>query len=232
MADDRSEFPADVTVSSLSEIAALVGDPGRTNMLLALLDGLPLTARQLADVAGVMPQTASGHIAKLSSAGLIVIDRVGRTHQHRLASDQVAQMLLSLAKLARRPDRPNGQDHGARHIDLARICQGHVAGRLGVELWNAWHEERAQGGSDLISRLRLWGVPVGLDRQLDDDRHAQRCLDWTEQRPHLGGHLGAAILSRGLDTGWLMRSPGTRTLTITGIGLRGFRERLGIALPD
>ena len=50
----------------MAEVASLVGDPARANILCALLDGRALTAGELAYAAGVTPQTASGHLAKLS----------------------------------------------------------------------------------------------------------------------------------------------------------------------
>jgi len=54
---------------SLAEIAALVGNPARANMLTALLDGRALSASELAYAGGVAPQTASEHLAKLNEAG-------------------------------------------------------------------------------------------------------------------------------------------------------------------
>ena len=85
-----------VSTSMIAELGALVGDPGRANMLMAMLDGRALTARELADRAGVTPQTASGHLAKLLAAGMIRMERQGRHHYHRLASADIAQMLEAM----------------------------------------------------------------------------------------------------------------------------------------
>src|SRR6202030_4192732 len=52
---------------SLAEVAALVGNPARANMLTALLDGRALTATELAFAGGVAAQTASGHLARLNA---------------------------------------------------------------------------------------------------------------------------------------------------------------------
>src|SRR5258708_2181198 len=52
----------------IAEIAALVGDPPRANMLRALLDGRALTAGALAYAAGVAAQTTSGHLGQLTDA--------------------------------------------------------------------------------------------------------------------------------------------------------------------
>ena len=91
-----AEFPPAVSVSAMAEVGALVGDPARMNMLVALLNEESMTARQLADRAGVTPQTASGHIAKLVAAGLLSMERSGRRHIHRLGSDNVVELLHAL----------------------------------------------------------------------------------------------------------------------------------------
>ena len=62
----------------LAEVGALIGDPGRANILATLMDGRALTAKELAFVARVTPQTASGHLAKLSDANLLALERRGR----------------------------------------------------------------------------------------------------------------------------------------------------------
>jgi len=72
--------------NALAEIGALIGDPGRASMLDALMDGRSLTARELAGQAGIAPQTASGHLARLLDAGLILMEPRGRHRYHRLAS--------------------------------------------------------------------------------------------------------------------------------------------------
>jgi DNA-binding transcriptional ArsR family regulator len=50
-----------IIAPQLAEVAQLVADPGRANILSTLMDGRTLTASQLAIVAGVTPQTASSH---------------------------------------------------------------------------------------------------------------------------------------------------------------------------
>ena len=59
---------------NIAEVAALIGDPARTNILAALMDGRALTAAELAYVAGVSPQTASGHLGKLAVAELLTAE--------------------------------------------------------------------------------------------------------------------------------------------------------------
>ncbi|WP_413740635.1 ArsR/SmtB family transcription factor [Sphingomonas sp. Sphisp66] len=94
-------------ISAFAETAALMGDPARANMLFALMDGRALTAGELARFAGATPQTASGHLARLAEAGMIVPTPQGRHRYFRLASPAVAQMVESVMgvaeELSRRP---------------------------------------------------------------------------------------------------------------------------------
>ena len=95
-----------VTVAAFARTAALVGDPARAGMLTVLMDGRALTAAELARAAGVTPQTASGHLAKLAEAGLLTVARQGRHRYHRLASPAVARMLEGVSG-----DRDGGGHH-------------------------------------------------------------------------------------------------------------------------
>src|SRR5215831_5007508 len=69
--------------ANFAEIAALAGDPARAGMLHALMDGRALTASELARVAGVAPQTASGHLTRMTTAGLLKVEKRGRHRCHR-----------------------------------------------------------------------------------------------------------------------------------------------------
>jgi len=60
-----------LSIAGLAEIAALVGDPSRAAMLMALMDGRALTAGELARAAGVTAQTASGHLGRMLEAGAL-----------------------------------------------------------------------------------------------------------------------------------------------------------------
>src|SRR6202048_2878442 len=126
----------------------LAGDPARAGMLHALMDGRPLTASELAGVAGITPQTASGHLARMTAAGLLAVEKQGRHRYHRLASPAVAQMMESIMQVAsdlaldwasnskptRRPLCVGPRDAA---LLAARTCYDHLAGRLGVALADA-----------------------------------------------------------------------------------------------
>ena len=127
-------------LSTFAEVAALAGDPARAGMLHALMDGRALTASELARVAGVTPQTASGHLARLATAGLLSVQKQGRHRYHRIASPAVAQMMESIMQVAagldpKRPPLTVGPRDAA--LRAARTCYDHLAGRLGVAVAEA-----------------------------------------------------------------------------------------------
>src|ERR1700760_3265737 len=81
----------------IAMVASLVGDPARANMLTALMTGRALTASELAQEAGITPQTASSHLAKLEAGGLIEPEKQGRHRYYRLTGEDVAGVLEGLA---------------------------------------------------------------------------------------------------------------------------------------
>ena len=230
------------SVSDIAEIGALVGDPARAGMLASLLDGRALTATELARAAGVAPQTASGHLARLAATGLLKVERQGRHRYHRLASPAVAQMLEGIMQVAvsaprhgRRPVRVGPADESLR---AARTCYDHLAGRLGVAIADALiadeYLEFSEDGGALTDSGAGFLAKLGVD--LPGPSGAARrarvfcrpCLDWSERRPHVAGLVGRAICRHCLDRGWVRRIPGTRALEITPKGALGLRRAYGI----
>jgi DNA-binding transcriptional ArsR family regulator len=222
-----------VSTAAVAEIGSLLGDPARVNMMIALLDGRAWTARELADAAGVSPQTASSHLGKLISAELVKLDRQGRHHYHRLASSEVARLLeqMHLAGAAARRSQISGpKDLQMREL---RSCYDHLAGRIAVELSSRIIEE---GNSETgAAHLSQEGVSllerIGID--LDQLRSGRRavckvCVDWSERRPHVAGAVGAAILGRLKTLGWVKARPTGRALILTAAGERGVSEVFGI----
>ncbi len=116
----------------IAATAALLGDPARANMLAALLDGRALTAKELAYTAHVTPQTASGHLAKLSDGGLLAAEKQGRHRYYRLASPLVGHMLEGvMAATGPEPARRNllAWRRGAAHSAHLLRPLGRAAGR-------------------------------------------------------------------------------------------------------
>jgi DNA-binding transcriptional ArsR family regulator len=233
------------TTATFATIASLAGDPARAGMLHALMDGRALTASELARAAGVTAQTASGHLARMTAAGLVSVERQGRHRYHRLASAAVAHMMESIMQVASAVERPRPRlTVGPRDAALraARTCYDHLAGRLGVALADAmtgrgYADLAGDGGVVTDAGLAFLGQ-VGLDVESLAGRGTRRgarimcrpCLDWSERRPHLAGAVGAALCALCFERNWIRRIAGTRAVAITPRGARVFRETFGAQL--
>ena len=227
-----------VSGNTLAQAGALIGDPARANILLALMDGRALTASELAWHAGVSAQTTSGHLGKLVDARLVAVVRQGRYRYHRLASAEVARAVEALSALeASGParHRPTGpRDEALRQ---ARTCYDHLAGRLAVALADSLRERGhlviadAEECAAAVTEegVRFLARDFGVDLGPAGKRPLCRtCLDWSERRPHLAGRLGAALCRRSLELGWIERNRDSRAVAITPAGREGFRAAFAI----
>src|SRR5258705_7425047 len=134
------EIGAMASTAAFAEVAAMAGDPARAEMLHALMDGRALTASELARIAGVAPQTAGGHLGRMTETGLLAVAKQGRHRYHRLASTGVAHMIEGIMRVASELQPPRKHlSVGPRDTALrdARTCYDHLAGRLGVSLSDA-----------------------------------------------------------------------------------------------
>jgi DNA-binding transcriptional ArsR family regulator len=221
----------------IATIASLLGDPGRANMLTALMGGQALTAGELAREAGVTAQTASSHLAKLQAGGLLVGRRQGRHSYYTLSGDDVAGVVEALMGLAARTGHTRVRT-GPKEPALrkARVCYDHLAGELAVSMLEhlAARGFVVEAGEDLslTATGRTFMEALGLDlAELGRSRRplCKGCLDWSVRRTHLAGALGAALLSRFYALGGAGREAGTRLVTFTPRGLEAFREIFGVA---
>lgn len=221
-----------LTTSGLAETAALVGDPARANMLLALMDGRALTAAELAGAGGVTPQTASNHLARMTQAGLLTVERQGRHRYHRLASITIAQMLEGIMAVAATPSgdpgarlRTGPKDRAMR---LARTCYDHLAGQVAVAIADRMVERRqvelSPDGGVLTDRGAefLGGIGIDLDgaatRSTRKRQFCRPCLDWSERRPHIAGTVGAVLLATCFANDWMRRTNSSRAVVVTPAG--------------
>ncbi len=219
-------------------VAALVGDPARSNMLMALMSGRALTASELAQEAGITPQTASSHLAKLEAGGLIEPEKQGRHRYYRLTGPVVATALEGLMDLAARAGhmrvRTGPKDPALRR---ARICYDHLAGELGVRMLDSMKRQKlvrqrkqeieltAEGKRFMSEALQIDAATIVHPRR----PLCKACLDWSERRHHLAGTLGAAVMSRFTELNWAARdsAPASRVVNFSRNGEKKFAALFG-----
>lgn len=218
-------------------IAALIGDHVRAEILTALMTGQALTATELTQVAGVTKQTVSAHLAKLLEAQLLAVEVQGRHRYYRLADRDVAHLLESLMGVAYRVGavrvRSSPREPALRK---ARVCYDHLAGELGVLVFDGLEQRRylrtGSGGPELTGPGRRFCDDFGIDLQaLERERRplCRTCLDWSVRRHHLAGSVGAALLGRCIDLGWARRARDSRVVSFSAAGESALRARFGIA---
>jgi DNA-binding transcriptional ArsR family regulator len=227
--------------STMAEVAALVGDPARANILDTLLDGRAFTATELAFAAKVGAPTASAHLAKLVEARLLSVVKQGRHRYYRLASPLIARMLESIMAVAAIEMPPRYRPRTPRDDALlqARTCYDHLAGRLGVALADAlvarsqviFNDDAGEVTADGVKFFRGLGIDLTLEKRASPRRFCRPCLDFSERRFHLAGALGAMLARQCFEAGWIERRRESRAVIITTRGRMGLRDSFGIELP-
>ncbi|HJW40819.1 MAG TPA: hypothetical protein VJ476_06275, partial [Rhizomicrobium sp.] len=160
--------------------------------------------------------------------------RQGRHAYYALAGADVAALLEKLMNFAERTGhrrtRTGPAEPALRH---ARVCYDHLAGDLGVALFDGLMAKRVllrRDGEIVLSRKgEDFVADLGVD--LAGARSARRalckdCLDWSVRRSHLAGSLGAALLDQFHALGWARREKDSRALRFTPPGMRGFERML------
>ncbi len=220
----------------IARIAALIGDPARANMLTALVGGQALTTSELSTVAGVGLPTASGHLAKLDDAKLVVVERQGRHRYYRLADGDVAHVLESLMGIASRSGMTRVRT-GPKEPKLrrARVCYDHLAGELGVQMFDSFDR---QGFLDIGKEaVLLTDKGEVFCEQFEIDLAGLRkmrrplcraCLDWSVRRNHLAGALGAALLDQFYRLKWARREKDSRVVLFTPEGAHTFDKLFNV----
>src|SRR5262245_18022429 len=228
-----------VAAANLVEVAALVGDTARATMLNALMGGQSLTATELAYCANVSRSTASSHLSKLVAARLLTVIRERRFSYYRIASPLVATMLESIKVVAAIEVPPRRQPRSANEdaLRFARSCYDHLAGQVGVAVTDALvamgHIVLTDEGGEVTSSGGRFLSAFGADLRPRTRRiFCQPCLDWSERRYHLKGLVGARILDRLLELGWLKCVSNSRALQLTSSGRAGLSEIFHIEIND
>lgn len=220
----------------IAAIARLIGDRARATILMGLMAGRALTATELARAAGVTKQTASSHLSKLVEAQLVAVENVGRHRYFRLASHDVGAVIENLVGLAH---RLGAVQVSSGPVDpamrKARVCYDHLAGELGVLVFDSLRQQgalRREGKSIALTGkgeelVESFGVDIAA---LEARRRpiCLSCLDWSVRRPHLAGALGAALLDRFFALRWAARQKGTRAVMFSAVGERALRTRFAV----
>lgn len=216
----------EVDPRSVARFAALLADPSRATMCLALVDGRAWTVGELGQHAGIARSTATEHVNILVSGGVLEDVHQGRHRYVRLADAQIAELLEDLTGLvgvAREPQSYRSV-RAAGRLAAARTCYGHLAGGLGVRVYDALVAREILSDLDglaLTGSGRTWFTDLLGDRLPTPGRTTLRaCLDWTERRPHLGGRLGALLLDQMEHNAWVSRGPEPRAVRLTDAGER------------
>jgi DNA-binding transcriptional ArsR family regulator len=244
--------------ADIAKVGTLLADPARARILMALGDGRALPATVLAGEAGVASSTASAHLGKLLDGGLLRVEQHGRHRYFRLSGPAVGELLETLARVSPpAPVRSLRQGTKAQAVRFARTCYDHLAGVLGTELMASMLDQELLVGGDGVfdpgrvheDRLAAPGfdldyhlTPLGVDRLvefgIDFDALPRRrpliryCVDWSEQRHHLAGALGAALADRMLELGWVRRARRSRAVHISEEGQRGLSDVFGVSLGE
>lgn len=237
--------------ADLASVGALLAEPARARVLLALGDGRELPASMLAQEAGVSASTISEHLAKLLGGGLVTVARRGRYRYYRLAGPQVGDLIEAMSRVA--PPRPvTSLREGTRANALrrARSCYDHLGGRLAVALTQAFIDQGLLAGHDSSADLdRTTGArPAGgildpgaytltdagaralrdLGAQPPANRAVRCCVDWTEQRHHMAGAVGGILREQFLARDWVRPGRVHRALTVTEAGRAEIGTRFGV----
>ena len=232
--------------ADIAALAALLGDPARCKVLLALGDGRALPASVLADEAGISRSTASSHLGKLT------VRAHGRHRYYRLAGPEIADLLERLGRLApQRPVRSLREGTNAARLRTARTCYDHLAGKLGVAIMGSLLERDVLVGGDgryaplrdrndalssqgrevnyeITESGRAFLVDVGIELPSGRRPVVRYCIDWTEQRHHLSGALGRGVLDRFVSAGWVKRGSRGRAVMVTDRGRTALDGCFGI----
>jgi predicted transcriptional regulator len=203
------------------------------------MGGQSLTATELAYCANISRSTASSHLSRLVAARLLTVTRKHRFSYYRIGSPLIAAMLESMKVVAAIEVPPRHLPRSAHDdaLRFARSCYDHLAGRVGVAVTDALvtmgHIVLTDEGGEVTSSGERFLSAFGVDLRRRTRRiFCQPCLDWSERRYHLKGLVGAAILRRLLELGWLKHVPGSRALRLTPSGTAGLSEVFQIEMNN
>ena len=227
-----------------AQLAQALADPLRLTLLRHLMTG-EATVAELMSISGASQSKVSNHLGLLRAQNLVDSQRQGRLMIYRIADPTVARLIEALTVLAGEPPKLS---RPAATLASARTCYDHLAGSLGVAIFDALVVTDAimpppsigdpaklgpsgdvllgPSANDVFGRL---GIDVEAARK-SRRQFAYACRDWTERRFHLGGALGAAVYQRFTEAGWVVRGQERRQLCVTTTGRSALQQLLGLSL--
>lgn len=220
-----------------SRIMSLIGDPIRSKIMWALLDGKAYTATELAHYTGTTAPNISMHLQKLLVSELLSVEKQGRHKYYTYSRPEISFAIESLANLIPQTDQSVKTTSRDQPVKFCRTCYDHLAGKVGVLLADTMIGRGyllREGSNFRVSEQGgVFFGSLGINTsQLNSQKRAfsRVCLDWSERRPHVGGALGAALLDVMLKTDWLRRTSNSRAIVITGKGRISLREKFSLDL--
>lgn len=228
-------MPGDANIAS---IAALLADPTRATMLLALSDGRAFTASELAKRARVAPSTASEHLGRLVDSSLLTVEKQGRNRFYRLAEPSLVEVMEGMARLAPQVKiRSLRESESAKAVHRARMCYNHLAGALGVRLTESLVEKHilrpVDAGYVAENEGLAWLESFGIAGELLKRRgllFVPWHIDWSERKHHAAGAFGAALARRLFELNWIEHQPASRAVRLTAQGKAGIECTFGLCL--
>ncbi|WCE30344.1 ArsR/SmtB family transcription factor [Vibrio sp. SCSIO 43137] len=221
---------------NIAYLANLIGDQARSKMLIALMGGKALTATELSVEADITPQTASSHLQKLVEGELLIVRKQGRHKYFQLKDGKIADLLEQLLNISSEMVTAQvSTGPSDKRLRRARICYDHLAGELGVALFDALISEGLiiDAGNDatLTEQGKSFFDELGYDfNQLKSSKHplCKACLDWSERRSHLAGKLGSWILTDAIEQKWATQDLDSRAISFSQKGLTAFSRKYRI----
>ncbi|UOB17051.1 ArsR/SmtB family transcription factor [Abyssalbus ytuae] len=214
-------------------ITSLLCEPSRAKILWNLLDGRAYTAGELALASDLSATSVSNHLTKLLKGKILKVSVQGRHRYYSFANSDVAYAVESLANLAN--EHPLSTQPKISGIKYCRTCYDHLAGYVGVTLTEALENQGYLKKSGIVYDVTVkgWEWFSNLNISEKDFFKSRRsltrqCLDWSERRSHLAGHLGAVFLQTMLQNGWFKKVEFSRELIITSKGRHSLYTLLGI----
>jgi len=215
---------------NIYSITSAIADPVRLSVMIYLIRG-EATYAELQQHLDISQSNLSNHLGVLCKANLISKISNGRRNSYEIASPDAAQLIELLQNLQKSAPNPKSP---VKNIALARTCYDHLAGNLGVSIFNslvnqgaiiynqpivdpAYFSKEISLGVNADKTFKAFGVDLSNITAVNR-KYAYACLDWTEKKPHLAGALGAAVYHAMTEQKWIARHEEKRVIRITDSG--------------